>query len=105
MPRPKKATKEDTDTKRQSMLAAKDAATNEKLNKLKALWEQFSIGTRVYKKVYIPVENTVFCQASYIFGVVSDKMINPGGLPQVWVIWDGSRFPVLENPDTIRENW
>lgn len=62
---------------------------------LLAKWEAMEPPCRVYK----------FTGKNAVYGLLVQKFLCPGGLPQFWVVWDGWSVPLPEQVNLVHGDW
>lgn len=82
------------DAKQQRQLGQIEQRDRERLV-LVAKWNSIEPPCRVYKGTG---KNT-------IYGLLVQKFLCPGGLPQFWVVWDGWSVPLPEQVNLVHEDW
>lgn len=95
--------KEDSIAKQKELLAQKERSQQERLHALLEKFDSIEPPARVVKRCRVNMHGRVL--KSPMYGTLKGKYINPGGLPQFWVLWDDWGVELPEQVDLIEEDF
>jgi hypothetical protein len=79
---------------------------DKRLLQIKQLCDVFDGKSRVSKKIRVNSDtNSLLLVDSVKYGTIVGRVISPGGLHEMLIIWDGSKVPVSEMPYLLEESW
>lgn len=84
----------------------KEKRRNEHLLKMQHLCDALDGKARISRKVRVNDDtNPLLLVSSVKYGTIVGRVVSPGGLHQLLILWDGSRVPIPEMPDLLEESW